>query len=252
MQMHVQIHKRNNRMAIVELNGVYKDYPMGDSHIRALENVCFSMSRGEFVAVWGPSGSGKSTLCNLIGMLDLPTRGHVLFNGRDVCQMTDDMRSEHRSDAIGFIFQDFNLLPVLSALENVMFPLEVKGVPKAVAAKKANALLGDMGIAAFSHHRPHKLSGGQRQRVAIARALITEPVLVIADEPTANLDSHTAKTIIRMMQNNNRKTGTTFLFSTHDRRLLDSVNRKVLLEDGHILTDETNGKHSADGNHMES
>ena len=207
---------------------------MGENRIKALDRVDLEIESGDFVAVWGPSGSGKSTLCNLIGLLDLPTQGDVLLNGRDTASMPDDVRSGFRGDSIGFVFQGFNLLPVLSAEENIMFPLEIKGEKTRVAREKAKVLLDELGLTGFASHRPQKLSGGQQQRVAIARALITDPDLVIADEPTANLDSVTAKSIIDLMRSINRKTGTTFIFSTHDQRLLDSVNRKILLQDGSI------------------
>ena len=228
-------------MALIQLSGIRKDYHMGANRVKALSGINLSLEKGEFVAVWGPSGSGKSTLCNLIGLLDLPDEGDILIKQHNVKALPDDRRSQIRGDCIGFVFQGFNLLPVLSALENVMFPLEIKGMKTGPIRAKALSLLKDMALSDFSSHRPHKLSGGQQQRVAIARALITEPDLVIADEPTANLDSKTAKNIIQIMRSMNRKTGTTFLFSTHDQRLLDQVDRKILLQDGTIVRDENNG-----------
>jgi putative ABC transport system ATP-binding protein len=226
-------------MALIRMEAVSKDYIMGDTRVAALRGIDLTLDSGEFVAIWGPSGSGKSTLCNLMGLLDYPTRGVVMFKGQDVSRMTDDERSQLRNDSIGFVFQGFNLLPVLSALENVMFPLEVKGEKSKQARTKAGELLEQMGVGEFMSHRPQKLSGGQQQRVAIARALITEPRLVIADEPTANLDSTTAKSIIDLMRSINQKTGTTFIFSTHDQRLLNRVNRKVLLQDGTLAADDS-------------
>ena len=232
-------------MELIAFQNVCKDYQMGESRVRALNAINLSINKGDFIAVWGPSGSGKSTLCNLVGLIDLPTEGAVLFNNMDVSKMTDDCRSGHRNQSIGFVFQGFNLLPVLTALENVMFPLEVSGEKTKQARIKAEGLLAEMGLEKFMSHRPQKLSGGQQQRVAIARALVTDPDLVIADEPTANLDSKTARSIIQLMQNINQKTGTTFLFSTHDQRLLDRVKRRVLLQDGNIIEDES----SDGGNH---
>ena len=224
-------------MALVQLKEVYKDYRMGDTRVCALAGVDILVETGEFVAVWGPSGSGKSTLCNLIGLLDVPTHGIVLHNNRDVSIMDDDTKSRLRNRSIGFVFQGFNLVQVLSALENVMLPLEIKGEKTAVARCKAMDRLNSLGLADFARHRPHKLSGGQQQRVAIARALITDPDLVIADEPTANLDSKTARGIIALMRSVNRQDGTTFIFATHDQRLLTQVDRRVLLEDGKIVDD---------------
>lgn len=224
-------------MALVELKKVHKDYQMGDTRICALTGVDIAIKAGEFVAVWGPSGSGKSTLCNLIGLLDDPTRGTVWLNGLDVSAMNDDDKSRLRNLSIGIVFQGFNLVPVLSALENVMFPLEIKGEKTAIARTKAMDRLNSLGISGFARHRPQKLSGGQQQRVAIARALVVGPSLVIADEPTANLDSKTARDIISLMRLVNRQDGTTFIFSTHDQRLLDQVDRRILLEDGKIVED---------------
>jgi putative ABC transport system ATP-binding protein len=224
-------------MKLFELRQVCKHYHLGETRIVALAGVDLTIQRGEFVAIWGPSGSGKSTLCNLIGMLGSPTSGVVLLEGQDITELSDDRRSELRNQAIGFIFQNFNLLPVLSALENVMLPLQIRGESLAVAKEKARQCLIDLGLVEHLAHRPQKLSGGQQQRVAIARALITEPALIIADEPTANLDSETALKIIDLMRQLNRESGTTFIFSTHDQRLLERVDRRLLLRDGAIIED---------------
>ncbi len=226
-------------MSLIELRQVYKYYNLGETHITALKDINLAVQKSEFVAIWGPSGSGKSTLCNLIGLLDTPTSGGVFLEGQDVTVLSDDACSEVRNKAMGFIFQSFNLLPVLSALENVMLPLQIRGESLLRAKEKAIQCLTDLGIAEYSAHRPHRLSGGQQQRVAIARALITDPVLVIADEPTANLDSETALMIIDLMQQLNLQSGTTFIFSTHDQRLLARVNRQLLLRDGTIIEDKT-------------
>ena len=189
----------------------------------------------EFVAIWGPSGSGKTTLLNLVGTIDEPTSGRIEIKGQEVNRLTDDQRTELRNKNIGFIFQGFNLIPVLSALENVMLPLQIQGVSSAGAKYQAVKRLDEVGLSGFIHHRPDKLSGGQHQRVAIARALVTEPSIVIADEPTANLDSDTSRKIIGLMRDLNEKVKTTFVFSTHDQRLLDRVKRLIRLEDGKIV-----------------
>lgn len=222
---------------LVELRGVYKNYQMGEGSIKALKGIDLRIHSGEFVAVWGPSGSGKSTLCNLIGLLDTPSTGAVHLKGQDVTTLGDDQRSEVRNETLGFIFQSFNLIPVLSAVENVMLPLQIAGVSAKVARQQALEQLVEMGLERHTAHRPAKLSGGQQQRVAIARALVSAPMLVIADEPTANLDSENAVKIIELMRRINSKNGTTFIFSTHDQRLLERVGRQILMHDGEIAED---------------
>lgn len=225
-------------MALVSLRGVEKEYRLGETRVRALRGVDFEIAAGEFVAVWGPSGSGKTSLLNLIGVIDDPTDGTVTVAGEDTAGLSENRKAELRNRRIGFIFQNFNLVPVLSALENVMLPLQIRGVGTREAKERALARLAEVGLAEFVGHRPDKMSGGQRQRVAIARALVTEPDLVIADEPTANLDSDTSHRIIELMRRLNDAEGTTFVFSTHDPRLLDQVKRLVRLEDGKIVGEE--------------
>jgi putative ABC transport system ATP-binding protein len=207
--------------------------------VHALRGIDLQIDKGEFVGVWGPSGSGKTTLLNLIGAIDEPTEGRLTIADTDIQSLSDNMRSELRNLTIGFVFQGFNLIPVLSALENVMLPLQIRGVSTREAKAKALNRLAEVGLTEFVAHRPFKMSGGQQQRVAIARALAAEPSLVIADEPTANLDSETARTIIDLMRELNEKDGTTFLFSTHDQRLLDRVERHIRLEDGRIVNGGT-------------
>jgi putative ABC transport system ATP-binding protein len=224
---------------LVELRQVGKIYHLGESRITALKGVNLTIHRGEFVAVWGPSGSGKSTLCNLIGLLDMCSSGTVHFEGQDVTALSDDQRSELRNRGIGFVFQSFNLIPVLSALENVMLPLQIAGVSTARAKRAARKRLSEVGLDDHAAHRPAKLSGGQQQRVAIARALVTDPALVIADEPTANLDSENALRITELMRKLNSDSGTTFVFSTHDQRLLERVERQILMRDGEIIDDRS-------------
>jgi len=222
-------------MALIEMENIRKDYFLGETVVHALQGVDLQIDKGEFVAIWGPSGSGKTTLLNLIGAIDEPSTGDLAIAGREVRSLSDNQRSELRNDTIGFIFQGFTLIPVLSALENVMLPLQIKGVSSGEAKAKALNRLQEVGLGDLIRHRPFKMSGGQQQRVAIARALVNDPSLVIADEPTANLDSETARMIIALMRELNDKEETTFIFSTHDQRLLDQVKRLVRLEDGRIV-----------------
>jgi len=175
---------------------------------------------------------------NLIGAIDEPTTGYLTFNGQDISKLSDNRKSELRTESIGFVFQNFNLIPVLSALENVMIPLQIQALSTGEAKNRSEERLEQLGLTDFVKHRPDKLSGGQQQRVAIARALVTNPSLIIADEPTGNLDSDTARTIIELMRNLNRTEGTTFIFSTHDQRLLGQVDRLIHLQDGRILREE--------------
>jgi len=225
-------------MALIELFNLTKDYHLGQTVVHALRGITLHISTTEFVAVWGPSGSGKTTLLNLIGTIDEPSSGRVMFEGRDISELSDDRRSELRNRSFGFIFQTFNLIPVLSALENVMLPLQIRGLSHKDALNKSMHRLEQVGLADFVKHRPDKLSGGQQQRVSIARALITDPSLVIADEPTANLDSDTAMKIVELMRNLNNKEKTTFIFSTHDERLLSQVDRLIRLVDGRLTDAE--------------
>ena len=228
-------------MALIEMKHIEKDYRLGETTVHALRGIDLAIEEGEFVAVWGPSGSGKTTLLNLIGTIDEPTSGELRIDGHDVSNLSDNRRTELRNEDIGFIFQGFNLIPVLSALENVMLPLQIKGQSAGRARKRALDRLETVGLADFVKHRPDKLSGGQQQRVAIARALVTDPSIVIADEPTANLDSDTSRKIINLMQDLNQQEKTTFIFSTHDQRLIGEVRRLVRLEDGKIV-DGGNGQ----------
>jgi putative ABC transport system ATP-binding protein len=227
-------------MTTVRVTNVTKDYALGRTTVPALRGVDLQVEPGELVTVAGPSGSGKSTLLNLIGCLDHPTSGEVRIGDVDVAQLDDDALSDLRAEKIGFIFQTFNLIPVLSALENVEFPLLVRrsagrGV-RGSDRERAKKALAEVGLEAFAHHRPDELSGGQRQRVAIARALVSDPVIVLADEPTANLDSATGEAIVSLMEEINRRDGTTFIFSTHDPRIMARAPRVVRLADGRIAS----------------
>ncbi|MEM7014967.1 MAG: ABC transporter ATP-binding protein, partial [Verrucomicrobiota bacterium] len=201
-------------MSLIEVQNARKTYQLGDTEIHALKGVDLKIDEGEFVAVWGPSGSGKSTLCHLMGVIDQPTSGTVLFDGVDVNSLSDNEQSELRNHKLGFVFQTFNLVPVMSALENVMLPLQMQGSAAAEAQDRAREELGRVGLDKFVNHWPQKLSGGQRQRVAIARALVTKPKVVVADEPTANLDSENAMLIINLMRELDHSSGTSFIFST--------------------------------------
>jgi putative ABC transport system ATP-binding protein len=214
---------------------IKKDYHLGETIVHALRGVDLQIDKKEFVAVWGPSGSGKTTLLNMIGAIDEPSAGDLIIAGEDVHSLSDNQRSEFRNRTVGYVFQGFNLVPVLSALDNVMLPLQIKGESSTEARKKALNRLEEVGLSEFVQHRPAKMSGGQQQRVAIARALVNDPSLVIADEPTANLDSETAHMIIDLMHELNDRDEITFIFSTHDQRLLDRVKRLVRLEDGLII-----------------
>lgn len=222
-------------MALIETKDIKKDYLLGQTVVHALRGVNLTIDRGEFVAIWGPSGSGKTTLLNLIGAIDEPSAGQLFIEDQEVALLSDNRRTELRNGSIGFIFQGFNLIPVLSAVENVMLPLQIKGTSFSESRDRALSRLDEVGLSDFVRHRPDKMSGGQQQRVAIARALVANPSLVIADEPTANLDSDTSRSIIGLMRSLNEKEKTTFIFSTHDQRLLDRVGRLVRLEDGRII-----------------
>ena len=223
---------------ILKLRHVRRRFLLGETTIDALHDISLDIHAGEFLAVWGPSGSGKTTLMNIIGLIDSPTEGEVLFEEQDTRILADNALTEFRADKIGFVFQSFNLVPVLSALENVMLPLQIKGVDEQSARVRATTALVDVGLERFKNSLPDKLSGGQRQRVAIARALVVDPKLVIADEPTANLDSENSRMIIDLMREMNQARKVTFVFTTHDQRLLDHVDRKIQLRDGNIASDE--------------
>jgi len=220
---------------LIKMSGITKDYYLGKTVVPALRGIDLDIEEGEFVAVWGPSGSGKTTLLNLMGAIDRPTCGSLFISNQDVASLTDSQQSEFRNRCVGFVFQNFNLIPVLSALENIMLPLQIRGVSFRDARERAIACLDDVGLSPFAKHRPDNLSGGQKQRVAVARALATEPALVIADEPTANLDTETSKRIVGLLRELNERNSTTFVFSTHDQRLLDQVRRLIRLEDGTIV-----------------
>jgi len=222
-------------MSVVRIEHVYKDYLLGDQKVQALKDITLSFEPGVFLAIAGPSGSGKTTLLNLIGCIDTPTSGKIYINETDVSGKTPDQLADLRNRTIGFIFQTFNLLPVLSAAENVEYPLlQRKDVTAEERKKRVDYFLDIVGLSKFAEHRPNQLSGGQRQRVAIARALAILPSIVLADEPTANLDHKTGEEILNLMKQINRAFNTTFIFSTHDKRVISKADRLVRVEDGQI------------------
>jgi putative ABC transport system ATP-binding protein len=224
-------------MPIIELTDVKKDYQLGGTTVHALSGVSLSVEPGELTVVTGPSGSGKSTLLNIIGCLDRVTSGSYRLEGKEVGQTDFDDLADVRNTKIGFIFQSFNLIPVLDVLENIEFPCQIgrRPPPRAELRQRAQKIAEDVGLGHVLHHRPDQLSGGQRQRVAIARALVTQPMLVLADEPTANLDSATSEQILELMLRLNRDHGVTFLFSTHDPRVEKHARRKLAMVDGKLV-----------------
>jgi putative ABC transport system ATP-binding protein len=222
---------------LLQARGLRKRYRLGDVSIEALRGVDLEVARGEFVVVAGPSGSGKSSLLNLLGCLDLPDEGQVLFAGKDLASLSEAEKTETRRRQLGFVFQSFNLLPVLSAFENVEYPLWIDGVPRAERRRRAQEALAAVGLEDRLRHRPDQLSGGERQRVSLARALVHDPLAILADEPTANLDSHTAASIVDLLARMNAERGTTFLFATHDPAIVSRAPRTIRLRDGLVVED---------------
>jgi len=221
--------------AVVEVREVSKEYVLGKQTVTALQNISLTITKGEFMALAGPSGSGKSTLLNLIGCIDTPTTGTVRIKGQDISGKSPDDLADLRLNTLGFVFQTFNLLPVLSAWENVEYPLlQQRGLNKQTRQERVTHYLKVVGLERYAGHRPSELSGGQRQRVAIARALATQPSIVLADEPTANLDHKTGEGILQLMKELNHQEGTTFIFSTHDRRVMEMADRVIELADGRM------------------
>ncbi|MGZ3689945.1 MAG: ABC transporter ATP-binding protein [Pseudobdellovibrio sp.] len=220
---------------VVEIKNVYKTYQLGSTSVSALRGTSLKIKKGEFAALIGASGSGKTTLLNMVGCLDNIDSGEILIENVSVLKLSEDEKSVLRNEKIGFIFQSFNLIPVLNVFENVEIPLTIrKNLTPEGRKQKVLQALKDVGLENFYHHRPDQLSGGQRQRVAIARALVTEPLLILADEPTANLDSKTAHLIIDLMMELNKKRNMTFFFCTHDEKLMSRVQRIVKIKDGVI------------------
>jgi putative ABC transport system ATP-binding protein len=224
--------------AIVEVEDLTKRYQQGSVEVMALRGLSFSLEAGEFAAVVGPSGSGKTTALNLIGALDRPSSGVVRVEGRDLSTLSARELSRLRRDRIGFVFQAYNLIPVLTAYENAEMVLALQGVAVAERRERVGKLLAEVGLTGLEDRRPDELSGGQQQRVAIARAIAADPAIVLADEPTANVDSETAESLLDLMQDLNLKRGATFLFSTHDPRVMDRARRIIRIVDGRVESDD--------------
>ena len=230
-------------MEVTKVINATRDFKVGQVETHALRGVNLSIQNGEFTALVGPSGSGKTTLLQLIGLLDKPTTGSVLINGKDATRLNRNQRADLRKGTIGFVFQFFALIPTLTAYENVEMPLLLNGTRPAERKARVNEMLEAVGLSDRAHHRPDQLSGGQQQRVAVARALSIRPTVVLADEPTANLDTENGKQVMDIMAKLNKETGTTFVFATHDPRVINYANRVVTLQDGLITKDsKANGK----------
>ncbi|MGC6507277.1 MAG: ABC transporter ATP-binding protein [Myxococcota bacterium] len=225
--------------AIVKVEGVTREYHQGNHVVHALQGVELTVEPGEFTVLMGASGSGKTTLLNIIGGLDTPTAGRISIEGQDLATLSAGELSDLRLQRLGFVFQAYNLLPVLNAFENTEFPLLMRGVPSAERIDRVNATLKAVGLEGMETRRPSELSGGQQQRVAVARAIAADPILVLADEPTANLDSKTGTELIEMMRQLNDEHGVTFIFATHDTKVMNAAKRVISMEDGRIISDET-------------
>ncbi len=224
---------------IVELEEVTKLYRQGALEVAALRGLTLAVEKGEFTALCGPSGSGKTTTLNLIGALDVPSSGRVFLEGRNLGTLSRRILSHLRRDRIGFVFQAYNLIPVLTAYENAEIVLALQGIEPAERHRRVMDLLADVGLEGMEHRRPDELSGGQQQRVAIARAIAPNPAVVLADEPTANVDSETADMLLGLMEHLNRERGVTFIFSTHDPRVMERARRVVRIVDGRVEQDES-------------
>ena len=223
---------------MIDVQNVKRYYVTPAGTVKALDNVSLAVHAGEFLAIAGPSGSGKSTLLNLIGALDTPTEGNILVDDQSLSGLKESQLAAFRRDRIGFVFQSYNLIQVLSVLENVEYVMHLQGKSKAVRHEKAKKILAKVGLADMLDRRPNELSGGQQQRVAVARAVVAEPAIILADEPTANLDSQTGEQLLNMMQTLNQELGITFIFSTHDPMVMQSASRLVKLRDGRIESEE--------------
>jgi len=226
-------------MSVIKTSGITKVYDETKIPVKALNGVDLVISEGEFTAIVGPSGSGKSTLLNIIGGLDYPTDGNVEIGGVEIAQLSESAMIDFRLHNIGFVFQSFNLIPVLTARENVEFIMLLQKVPKKMMLERSEQLLKDVGLGERLDSRPNELSGGQQQRVAVARALASKPKFILADEPTANLDSVSTSNLLDLMAKMNREENATFIFSTHDQRVIDKARRVITLEDGKIVSDES-------------
>ena len=224
--------------SVISTHNLSRYFGKKETLVKALDDVSIEIEPGEFTAIIGPSGSGKSTLLQLIGGLDHPTKGEIVLDGKSMGNMTGTELSDFRRDHIGFIFQSYNLIPVLSAEENIEYIMLLQGVSEAERKKRVNTILSEVGLEGLAHRRPSQLSGGQQQRVAVARAMVSKPSLILADEPTANLDTHTGAALLDMMKELNEKENMTFIFSTHDPKIMERAKRIITLEDGKIVSDE--------------
>lgn len=220
---------------VVKIENVVRTYKMGDNEVRALRGVSFEIKQGEFLAIMGPSGSGKSTCMNMIGCLDRPTSGLVEINGKETAKMTEKELAVLRNQTIGFVFQQYHLIPAMTVIENVMLPLKYQHLEKSKRRELAEAALKSVGLDERMNHRPHELSGGQKQRVAIARAMVTEPKILLADEPTGALDSKTGKQVMELFRQINKEKGTTIIIVTHDPGIGNSMERCIRILDGQIV-----------------
>ncbi len=225
---------KETNVTIIELNEVRKTYPLGKVQVEAVKGVSFKIEKGDFISIAGPSGSGKSTILNMIGLIDTPSQGEVRIDGNPISGLKDKQLTRLRHETIGFIFQSFNLVPVLNVYENIEFPLLLGKATMTKTEKREwiDFLISEVGLDQWRNHKSNELSGGQRQRVAIARALVAKPAIVLADEPTANLDSKTGEQIIELMKKINREMETTFIFSTHDMKIVEIADHVIRLRDG--------------------
>lgn len=226
---------------VFDIRQLSRYFGSGDLQVKALDNVSLTIERGEFTAIVGPSGSGKSTLLQLMGGLDAPSSGDVLLDGRSIANMSGRELSDFRRDHIGFIFQAYNLIPVLSAEENIEYIMLLQGVSAQERQQRVSAMLKTVGLEGYANRRPAQLSGGQQQRVAVARAMVSQPSIILADEPTANLDSVTGAALLDMMKALNETLNMTFVFSTHDEKIMERASRLIRLEDGRVVQDERRG-----------
>jgi len=230
----------NENGVLLHLEDVWKIYQMGEIEVPALKGVTVEIRKSDFVAIIGASGSGKSTMMNLIGCLDIPSKGRILLKNQDISQLSESDLATFRGKTIGFIFQQYNLIPTMTAFENVMLPLEFQEIDDKIASKRAEEILAFLGLADKIHHRPSQLSGGQQQRVSIARCLVTDPEIILADEPTGALDSVTGKNIIEMLHRFWREEGKTIIMVTHDQNLAKYANTTIELKDGEIIRIQEN------------
>lgn len=228
-------HKKEKKIVLINLENVWKTYKLGETSLDVLKNINLSIFKGEFVAIQGPSGSGKSTLMNQVGLLDIPSRGRITIEGIDISTLSESELAQLRGKTIGFIFQQFNLIPTLTALENVILPMIFQDVPEEERLGKAKTLLAKVGLSDRMHHRPNELSGGEQQRAAIARALVNNPDIILADEPTGNLDSKSGVQVMEILADLHEKENKTIIMVTHDSNWVKYAYRIVFLRDGEIV-----------------